>query len=343
MTRRRARGPLVIAHRGASGERPEHTLAAYRRAIAQGADFIEPDLVSSSDGVLVVRHENEIGGTTDVAAHPALAARRTTKQIDGREVSGFFCEDFSWAELSRLRARERLPELRPRNTAYDGALRIARLEDVLRLAQAESRRRGRVIGVYPETKHPTYFAEIGLPLEATLVRTLHRHGYHGRTAPVFIQSFEVGNLQRLRGLTDLPLVQLVDATGQPFDLQSGGDARGYAELISPAGLAEIARYADAIGVHKALIVPRTADGRSQAPSALIEQAHAAGLAVHAWTFRNENAFLASELRRAPLQPGTHGDATSEYAQFFALGLDAVFSDYPGTAVAARDRYSWRQR
>lgn len=316
-------GPIVIAHRGASGERPEHTLAAYARAIEQGADFIEPDLVATRDGVLVARHENEISETTDVADHPQFAGRRTTKTIDGRRVTGWFTEDFTLAELKTLRARERLPALRPANAAFRDE-RIPTFAEVIALAQA------RGVGVYPETKHPSHFAAIGLPLEPPLVEALHAAGWRDATAPVFIQSFEVGNLKALRKMTTLRLIQLVDAEGGPAD----GAAPSYRAMVTPAGLQAIARYADGIGPNKALIVPRDAAGRSAAPTRLVADAHAAGLSVHPWTFRAENLFLPAELRRGAA-PGAHGAAVDEMRMFLALGVDGLFSDYPGLAVEAR--------
>jgi glycerophosphoryl diester phosphodiesterase len=205
--------PVVIGHRGASGYRPEHTLASYQLAIELGADFVEPDLVSTRDGILVARHENEISDTSDVAAHPEFAARRAEKSIDGAAISGFFSEDFTLAELKTLRARERLPALRPANTRFDGQFEIPTLEEIIALVQRESAARGRSIGLYPETKHPSYFRSIGLALEEPLIRVLHASGYDARSSPLFIQSFEVGNLQRLRALTPLRLVQLIDAQG----------------------------------------------------------------------------------------------------------------------------------
>lgn len=316
-------GPIVIAHRGASGERPEHTLAAYARAIEQGADFIEPDLVATRDGVLVARHENEISETTDVADHPQFAGRRTTKTIDGRRVTGWFTEDFTLAELKTLRARERLPALRPANAAFRDE-RIPTFAEVIALAQA------RGVGVYPETKHPSHFAAIGLPLEPPLVEALHAAGWRDATAPVFIQSFEVGNLKALRKMTTLRLIQLVDAEGGPAD----GAAPSYRAMVTPAGLQAIARYADGIGPNKALIVPRDAAGRSAAPTRLVADAHVAGLSVHPWTFRAENLFLPAELRRGAA-PGAHGAAVDEMRMFLALGVDGLFSDYPGLAVEAR--------
>ena len=337
----RERPPIVIAHRGASGHRPEHTLAAYWLAIRDGADFIEPDLVSTRDGVLVARHENEISATTDVAARAEFAARRTTKTIDGRSISGFFTEDFSLAELKTLRVRERLPELRPSNAAFDGYFSVPTLDEVIALAQRAAQVSKREIGIYPETKHPSYFASIGLGLEEPLVRSLHRHGYRGSHAPVFIQSFEVANLQRLRTLTQLPLIQLIDASGQAYDLSAANDPRSYADMLRPEGLAQIARYARGIGVHKALIAAPDDQGRLRAASTLIADAHAAALLVHAWTFRRENNFLATDFQRGdPQRPGFAaliGDLAGECQHFFELGLDGLFSDNPRLAVAARNR------
>jgi glycerophosphoryl diester phosphodiesterase len=326
--------PIVIGHRGASGHRPEHTLASYRLAIAMGADFVEPDLVATRDGVLVARHENEISGTTDVADHPEFAARRTTKTIDGTPVTGWFTEDFTLAELKTLRAKERLPQLRPGNTAYDGRFPVPTLQEIIDLVRAESRRLRRTIGIYPETKHPSYFASIGLPLEPPLVRTLRRNGLAHRGAPVIIQSFETGNLRALRSRVGVRLVQLLDASGRPYDLAAAGDPRTYADLATPAGLRWISRYADGVGVNKNLIVPRDASGALLEPTALVGDAHRLGLVVHAWTFRNENNFLPADFR-VGTDPAARGDAEAEYRLFYGLGLDGVFSDHPDTAVAAR--------
>jgi glycerophosphoryl diester phosphodiesterase len=328
--------PLVIGHRGASGYRPEHTLASYQLAIAMGADYIEPDLVSTKDHVLVARHENEISGTTDVAAHPEFAARRTTKAIDGVQVTGWFTEDFTLAELRTLRARERLPELRPDNTVFDGLYQVPTLQEVIDLAK------GAGVGIYPETKHPTYFDSIGLSLEEPLVATLHANGYRGPRAPVFIQSFETANLKELNRMTRVPLAQLLDATGRPYDFVVAGDPRTYADLATPAGLEEIAGYADGVGVNKNLIVPRDADQNLLDPTTLVRDAHRAGLQVHAWTFRNENNFLPADFRlgnpASPVYLRATGDAPAEYRLFFRLGVDGLFSDNPDTAVASRHQF-----
>jgi glycerophosphoryl diester phosphodiesterase len=321
---------LIIAHRGASGHRPEHTLAAYELAADLGADFLEPDLVPTRDGVLIARHENEISETTDVADRREFRDRRTTKVIDGREVTGWFTEDFTLAEIKTLWARERLAS---RDHSFDGLFAVPTLDEVLALARQKSAGTGRRIGVYPETKHPSYFREIGLALEEPLVAALHRSGYAGRDAPVFLQSFETGNLQALRQMTDLPLIQLLDDGGAPWDLAAAGDPRTYGDLATPEGLAAIARYADGIGPSKRLIVPIVpleAGGAPGGATPLVDDAHCAGLLVHPWTFRSDPPFLAAEYG---------GDPGREYARFFALGVDAVFSDFPADAVRARE--AWR--
>jgi glycerophosphoryl diester phosphodiesterase len=335
--------PLVIAHRGASGERPEHTLEAYRLAIQQGADYIEPDLVITRDGVLVARHENEISGTTDVAYRREFANRRTTREIDGEEVTGWFTEDFSLEELRSLYARERLPELRPNNTAFDGRLRIPTLDEIIDLAEEMSRATSRRIGIYPETKHPSYFRSIGLPLEEPLVETLERRGLNVTDAPVFIQSFEVENLKRLAGMTPVRLIQLASPDGRPYDFTASGDERTYRQMMTADGLAEIASYAHGIGVHKDLVIPRDDRLNLLEPSSLVDDAHAAGLLVHVWTFRSENYFLPANLRTgdaaSPEFLAEHGRALEEYRLYFEAGIDGVFSDFPAAAVSARRAYS----
>jgi glycerophosphoryl diester phosphodiesterase len=305
--------PLIIAHRGASGERPEHTRTAYELAIAQGADFIEPDLVISRDGVPIVRHDNEIGETTDVGARPEFADRRTMKTVDGRLVRGWFAEEFTLAELKTLRARERLPQLRPANTAFDGQEPILTFEEVLDIAAAAG------VGVVPELKHPSHFAALGLPIEDAFVAVLERRGLTGADAPVIVQCFEVGPLQRLRTRIATPLLQLVAAGGGPFDRPD----LTYAAMVTPEGLAEIAAWADWIGADASLIEP--APG---APTALIAEAHAAGLKVSAWTFRAENAFL-PEADRIGAEPAAHGRLRERLARFAGYGLDAAFTDHPG--------------
>ena len=322
--------PLVIAHRGASGLRPEHTRAAYELAIAQGCDFIEPDLVMTRDGHLVVRHENEIGGTTDVADHPAFAPRRTTKTIDGQTFEGWFTEDFTLAELKTLRARERLPALRPGNTAFDGAEPILTFQEVIDIARDATARTGRAIGVCPELKHPTWFASIGLAMEDPFVAVLETNGLTAADSSILIQCFEVGTLQRLRERIDAPLLQLIAATAGPADRPDLTPDR----MVSASGLAEIAAYADYIGVETLLIEPRDDTGAAQPQTSMIADAHAAGLKVAAWTFRAENLFLPLSDRLGDA-PGAHGDLTAQISRFRAYGLDAAFSDFPAIAAAVR--------
>jgi glycerophosphoryl diester phosphodiesterase len=332
--------PLVIGHRGASGYRPEHTLASYRLAIEMGADYIEPDLVSTKDHVLVTRHENNIADTTDVAAHPEFASRRTTKTIDGNPMTGWFTEDFTLAELRTLRAKERLPDLRPANTAFDGLYQVPTFQEVIDLAKRAG------VGIYPETKHPTYFDSIGLSLEEPLLATLRANGLTGPRAKVFIQSFETANLRELRARTRLPLVQLIDATGRPYDFVVSGDPRTYADLVTPAGLAEIATYADGIGPNKDLIIPRDSAGNLLEPTSLVRDAHREGLVVHPWTFRRENNFLPLDFRQGnPASPEflrAPGDLPAELRLFFRLGVDGVFSDNADVAVATRHRVFGRR-
>jgi glycerophosphoryl diester phosphodiesterase len=329
------RSTLVIGHRGASGYRPEHTLASYELAARLGADFIEPDCVVTKDGVLVCRHEPEIGGTTDVASHPEFAGRRTTKRLDGVATTGWFAEDFTLAELRTLRAVERLPAIRQENTMYDGRFPVPTLQEVLNLRAELSRRLGREIGVYPETKHPTYFQKAGLPLEARLLGMLRRNGLNRPDAPVFVQSFETKNLQQLRQLgLRTAVVQLLSASGAPFDLVTAGDPRTYADLSTPAGLRAIARYGDAIGPDKAQIIPRKADGSLDTPTSLVDDAHVAGLVVHPYTFRAENTFLPLELRRGTVD-SDFGKAIDEQVAFLQTGIDGLFTDQADVGVIAR--------
>jgi glycerophosphoryl diester phosphodiesterase len=333
---RRSVRSLVIGHRGASGYRPEHTLASYELAARMGADYIEPDLVTTKDGVLVARHEPEIGSTTDVSTRPEFAARRVTKDLDGVPVTGWFTEDFTLAELKTLRAVERLPAVRQESTMYDGRFQVPTLAEVLELRARLSRELGREIGVYPETKHPTHFQRLGLALEPPLVATLRRFGLNGANAPVFVQSFETANLRQLRRLgLRTQVVQLLGATGAPYDFVVAGDPRTYADLATPDGLAWIARYADGLGPDKGQVIARAADGTLSSPTALVGDAHRAGLLVHPYTFRAENSFLPSELRRGE-NPADFGRAIDEQVAFLRAGVDGLFTDQPDVGVVARD-------
>lgn len=359
---REDRQPLVIGHRGASAYLPEHTLEAYQLAISQGADYIEPDLVSTRDGVLIARHEVNITETTNVADHPEFAGRHTTKTIDGNVETAWFADDFTLAEMRTLRARQRLA-FRPQY--FNGLYGIPTFDEVVALAKRARTETGRVIGVYPETKHPTYHQGVGLALEGRLLSVLARHGWDRARAPVFIQSFEVSNLRALNTMTPVRLVQLIDANDVrldgsidsdgygPYDLKISGDSRTYADLVTPAGLAEIATYADGVGPWKRYIVGAAgvdadhdgmaddvngdgavndADRTAVAPTELVEDAHAVGLFVHTWTFRNETRYLVSDYGDNPVE---------EYLQFYCLGLDGLFSDFPDTAVTSRALFHFK--
>ena len=319
----------IIAHRGASGYRPEHTLASYRLAIEQGADFIEPDLVLTKDNVLVARHENAISETTDVADHPEFADRRATKTIDGVTLTDWFTEDFTLAELKKLRAKERLPQLRPANAKYDGQFEIPTFDEIIALAKSEGAKRGRTVGIYPETKHPGYFASIGLPHQPPLLAALDTAPWNSTEAPVFVQSFEVNNLKALDAASDVRLVQLVQEEGGPADLPD----ISYANMLTQGGVRAIASYADAIGPQKSLVIPIGENGQLDGPTELVEWSHEAGLLVHPWTFRAENYFLPGDLRRGD-RLDERGDLASEISAFVDAGIDGLFSDQPGLAVEA---------
>jgi glycerophosphoryl diester phosphodiesterase len=332
--------PLVIGHRGASGYLPEHTLEAYALAIEMGADYIEPDLVATRDGHLIARHEPMLGGTTDVASRPEFADRRTTKMLDGVATEDFFASDFTLAEIKTLRARQ---SRAGRPAQFDGLFEIPTFEQVIELAKRKSRAAGRTIGVYPETKHPSFHDGLGLSLEEPLVAALERAGWNRKGAPVFIQSFEQSNLKALRRMTPVRLVQLVDANDalpdgtmdftppfdRPYDWTASGDprllARTFGYFLTPEGLAEIATYADGVGPWKRYLV-RTAGGEKIVFPEIVANAHAAGLMLHTWTFRSE---------QAQLLPQYGGNPLNEYFEFYGLGVDGVFSDFPDTAVAAR--------
>lgn len=345
--------PLVIAHRGASGYLPDHTIAGYLRAIDMGADFIEPDVVSTRDGVLVVRHEPMLSGTTDIASHPEFASRRRTLLLDGVAVTDWFAADFTLAEIKTLRARQPMAW---RDQSHNGLHDIATLQEVIDLARAESVARGRVIGIAPETKHPLWHAALGLPLEDRLLAALDAAGWRDKSAPVIIQSFETGNLRYLRARTSVRLLQLVDggapaADGtmtlspenpRPYDWTVLGDRRSWADLLTPQGLAEVKTWADYVAPWKLWLIPTraatAADGLpadavgegarvALAPTSIVRDAHAAGLQVITWTLRSEPRFLAGSY---------HGDPAAEYRALFALGVDGVFSDFTDVAVKARD-------
>ncbi|KTT97684.1 glycerophosphodiester phosphodiesterase [Sphingomonas sanguinis] len=317
--------PIVIAHRGASGERPEHTLAAYDLAIREGADVIEPDLVPTKDGHLVARHENEISGTTDVASHPEFADRKTTKTIDGQTETGWFTEDFTLAELKTLRARERLPQLR--STAYDGQFQIPTLEEIIALAKQRTKDTGRTISIYPETKHPTYFASIGKGTDAALVAALTKAGWTTAEAPVFIQSFEVNNLKHLKTMTGIRLIQLVAGEDGPADKA----APSYAAMMTPEGLKQVATYAWGIGPDKAML------WNGDAPTTLVADAHAAGLRVHPWTYRAENYFVRPAFRKGT-DPKAHGDVAGEIRAALGQGIDGFFTDFPHIGIETRNAF-----
>ena len=352
--------PLVVGHRGASGYLPEETLEAYTLAIEQGADVIEPDLISTQDGVLIARHDPNLDYSTDVASHPEFASRKKITTVDGETQTGWFASDFTLAEIKTLGGIITDAE---RSKANDGRFKIVTFQEIIDLAKAKSIEKGRAIAVYPETKNPTYHRELGLPLEDKLIKMINDAGWNSKTAPIFVQSFEPGSLKYLRskGL-NTRLIQLIDAddvdlkTGKltyaapydrPYDWFKAGDSRLFSAMVTPAGLAEIKTYADGIGPWKPYIVPvkgtldasgnvrdmngdgkvNWADASTQTPTSLIADAHKAGLFVHAYTFRNEAKRLASDFK---------GDPKAEYKLFFNLGVDGVFSDFTDTAKAARD-------
>ncbi|MEU4081363.1 glycerophosphodiester phosphodiesterase [Streptomyces venezuelae] len=324
--------PTVIAHRGASGYRPEHTLGSYRHALDLGAHVIEQDLVPTKDGHLVCRHENDITGTTDVADHPEFASRKTTKSVDGVSLTGWFTEDFTLAELKTLRAKERIPAVRQENTLYDGRWTVPTFEEVLRWADEEGRRRGREIWLHVETKHPSYFRSLGLGLEERLAKLLRRYGRHRANSPVFLQSFEPSSIQRLAKLVDSPgVVLLSGATSRPWDFVQAGDPRTVADLVTPGGLRWIASYARGIGPTLDLVIPKDASGRLGEPTTLVRDAHAAGLILHPYTHRNENSFLPADFRRGT-DPTAYGDSFGALKTYLATGIDGIFSDNPDTAL-----------
>lgn len=331
--------PIVIAHRGASGYVPEHTLAAYAISILQGADCVEIDLVMTKDGHLIARHDNVLDLTTDVARRPEFAGRKTTKTVDGVEVTGWFSEDFTLAEIKTLRAIERIPSVRPANTRFDSQFEIPTLQEIIDLVQAYEKLLNRRIGIYIETKHPTYFERVGLPLEEPLVKILRKNGYEGRNQEVFIQSFEITNLCKLSRMTKLRLVQLLEGEGKPYDVQVGRDSLTYEQMATPAGLAQIATYAQGVGPEKRFIIPLDSSGNLD-PSRVtrfVQDAHAAGLLVHPYTFCSENTFLPMNLRSSG-DPTALGDGAGEMLLFLRTGIDGLFTDHTDQGVAARDAY-----
>ena len=331
----------IFGHRGASALRPEHTLASYAKAVQDGADFIEPDLVISRDGVLIIRHENNIAETTDVARHPEFAGRKTEKMVDGTRQIGWFVEDFTLAELKTLRAIERLPKLRPQNAALDGRFDIVTWYEMVDFAAAESLARGRAIGLVPELKHSTYFASIGMPLEDRFLATLAQHDYLAR-CPLVIQSFEIANLQYLRAKLGRPprlrLMQLVegdDPALRPADIVKAGGHLTYIDMMRPAGLDDIARYADILASDTRSLIPLGPDKRLLAPSPVIADAHKVGLAVMPWTFRPENYFIAADFQDAagPAARNPVG-SVAEMRAYLAAGIDGFFTDDPGLGRVA---------
>ncbi|MEU6091136.1 glycerophosphodiester phosphodiesterase [Streptomyces sp. NPDC047085] len=328
--------PTIIGHRGASGYRPEHTFGSYNLALDLGADIVEAgDLVPTKDGHLVCRHEPEIGGTTDVASHPEFADRRTTKVLDGVSTTGWFTEDFTLAELKTLRAVERIPANRPHNTLYNGRWEIPTFEEVLQWQDEQTRKRGRQVWIYPETKHPTYFRKLGLGLEERVAKLLRKYGKDNRNSPVILQSFEPSSIQKLNQLVDNPLVVLLSSAGsRPYDFVEAGDPRTVADLITPKGLREIAGYAQGIGPTLDLIIPKNADGTLAQPTTLVRDAHKVGLILHPYTMRNENPFLPAEYRKGGAADA-YGDVFSAFKTYFATGIDGVFTDNADTGLLAR--------
>ncbi|MDQ0797427.1 glycerophosphodiester phosphodiesterase [Streptomyces sp. B1I3] len=331
--------PTVIGHRGASGYRPEHTLGSYRLALDMGAHIVEQDLVPTKDGHLVCRHENDITATTDVADHAEFASRKTTKKVDGVALTGWFTEDFTLAELKTLRAKERIPANRQENTLYDGRWEIPTFEEVLQWADEEGRRRGRPVWLYVETKHPSYFRNLGLALEEPLARLLRRHGRHRAHSPLILQSFEPSSMRRMSELVATPRVVLLSGPGErPWDFVEAGDPRTVADLVKPAGLTWIASFAQGIGPTLDLVVPRDGAGRLTTPTALVDDAHARGLILHPYTMRNENTFLPADFRRGT-DPNAYGDAFGALRTYFEAGIDGIFSDNPDTALLAASDFA----
>ncbi len=330
--------PAVIAHRGTSGYRPEHTLGSYQLALDMGADVIEQDLVPTKDGHLVCRHENDITATTDVADRPEFASRKTTKTVDGAKLTGWFTEDFTLKELKTLRAKERIPAQRQHNTLYNGRWDVPTFEEVLDWAEEQGRRRGRRVWLHVETKHPTYFTKLGLGLEKPLAKLLRRYGRHKAHSPNFVQSFEPSSIEKLGKLVDCPGVVLLGGlTTRPWDFVESGDPRTVADLVKPEGLKWIAGFAQGIGPTLELVIPRNTDGTLGEPTTLVKDAHAKKLLLHPYTVRNENTFLPVDFRKGE-DPNAYGDAFGVFKRYFATGIDGLFSDNCDTALLAAEEF-----
>ncbi|XP_061711986.1 glycerophosphodiester phosphodiesterase, periplasmic-like isoform X1 [Cydia pomonella] len=329
--------PLVIAHRGASGYVPEHTLAAYGLAIMMGADYVEPDVVMTKDGHLVARHDNELGLTTDVSQRSEFSDRHRTQNVDGSELTGWFTEDFTLDELKTLRAIERIPQNRPGNARMDRSFDIPTVQEIIDLVKSLEISQRRTIGIYPEIKHSTHFQRLGLAMEAPLVQLLHNNGYEGRDAHIYIQSFEVNNLKELKKITDLRLLQLYssDKSSQPFDQATLGTNLTYGAMATAEGLKDVASYAYATGPDKSYIIPRDENDNLGTPTTFVADAHAAGLKVHPYTFRAENPFLPAEFRSSEQSDSAIGNFKGEISAFLAAGIDGLFADQPDIPVRMR--------
>ena len=339
---------IIVGHRGASALRPEHTLASYQKAIDDGADYIEPDLVSTKDGVLVARHENEIGGTSNVSTLAQFADRQKTKIVDGTSHTGWFTEDFTLAELNQIKARERIPKERPANTQYNDQFAIPTLEQIIELADAHYKKTGKIIGLYIETKHPTYFQKQNLAMEDTLLKTLAKYEYTRDIAPIYLQSFEVSNLKYLKdqltlhkSLKHAKIIQLYDEKDmQPADFVEQKNTIKYADMATAQGLKTVAEYADGVGPWKPYIFNET----FTAPSDFVKNAHAVGLKVHPYTFRPENSFLAKNLKCSQKETDAaqrcETGAKKEFEMYFNAGVDGVFTDDPGLGRQTLDAY-WK--
>lgn len=336
---------LVIAHRGASGYVPEHTLTAYAVAATMGAEYLEPDVVMTKDGHLIARHDNELGLTTDVSQRPEFASRLRTQSVDGINVTGWFTEDFTLEEIKSLRAIERIPRIRPGNARMDYAFEVPTMEEIIQLAKGLEISLKRTIGIYPEIKHPSHFQRLGLSMERPLVNLLHNHDYRGPEAPIIIQSFEVSNLKELKQLTDIRLIQLLaaPATRQPFDQNLLGTGLTYSQMATAEGLREIATYAYAVGPEKQYIIPRESDNTLGNITTFVVDAHAVGLKVHPYTFRSENEFLPTEFQSDNSTPDGIGDAEGEIKAFLNAGIDGLFADQPDDAIHARSYLGYCQK